>query len=150
MALERRAGPGARERLHAMFDQAGLPYRRDLERIPNSHGALAVAELVRDRGRHEAIHARLFEAYWVRGLDLGDEDVLVAEGRAIGLAAADIIAAIGSPAYAERISAYTQAASELGAGGVPAWLIDERLLVPGAQPHEVFERILGRLGHEPV
>ncbi|MDX6641436.1 MAG: hypothetical protein QOF12_2447, partial [Solirubrobacteraceae bacterium] len=24
---------------------------------------------------------------------------------------------------------------------------DERVLVPGAQPHDVFERVLGRLGH---
>jgi len=24
------------------------------------------------------------------------------------------------------------------------------LLVPGAQPHEVFERVLERLGHAPV
>jgi predicted DsbA family dithiol-disulfide isomerase len=29
-------------------------------------------------------------------------------------------------------------------------VIDRRLLVPGAQPHEVFERVLERLGHEPI
>jgi predicted DsbA family dithiol-disulfide isomerase len=39
---------------------------------------------------------------------------------------------------------------ELGAGGVPAWLVDDRLLVPGAQPHELFDQVLERLGHQPV
>lgn len=31
-----------------------------------------------------------------------------------------------------------------------AWLIDQRLLVPGAQPHDVFARVLERLGHRPL
>jgi predicted DsbA family dithiol-disulfide isomerase len=26
-------------------------------------------------------------------------------------------------------------------------VIDERVLVPGAQPHDVFQRVLERLGH---
>jgi predicted DsbA family dithiol-disulfide isomerase len=38
---------------------------------------------------------------------------------------------------------------ELGAGGVPAWVVDDRVLVPGAQPHELFERVMEQLGHEP-
>jgi predicted DsbA family dithiol-disulfide isomerase len=50
----------------------------------------------------------------------------------------------------DRIEQYTQAALQLGAGGVPAWLIDERFLVPGAQPHDVFVRVLERLGHAPM
>jgi len=29
-------------------------------------------------------------------------------------------------------------------------LIDQRLLVPGAQPHEVFKSALERTGHVPV
>jgi predicted DsbA family dithiol-disulfide isomerase len=36
----------------------------------------------------------------------------------------------------------------MGAGGVPAWVIDERVLIPGAQPHELFERVLVKLGYE--
>jgi predicted DsbA family dithiol-disulfide isomerase len=30
---------------------------------------------------------------------------------------------------------------------VPAWVLDDRLLIPGAQPPEVFERVLERLGY---
>jgi predicted DsbA family dithiol-disulfide isomerase len=44
----------------------------------------------------------------------------------------------------------TQGAISLRVSGVPAWVIDERLLVPGAQPYEVFDRVMERLGHEPV
>lgn len=133
-----------------MFEQAGLPHAERIERIPNSRRSLMLAELARDRGVHGALHPRLFDAYWNRGLDLGDERVLLEEGRAVGLEDGEIAEALEDARYLERIEAYTRAAVELGAGGVPAWLVDERLLVPGAQPHDVFERVLERLGHEPL
>ena len=48
--------------------------------------------------------------------------------------------------YGERIEASTRLAVELGPDGVPAWLIDGQTLMTGAQPVEVFERVLARLG----
>lgn len=137
-------------RVREMVGAAGLPMAAELELVPNSRRSLMLGELARDHDVHPAVHARLFDAYWARGLDLGDEAVLVAEGGAAGLPEDEIRAALDEPAYAARISEQTEAVLELGAGGVPAWLIDERLLVPGAQPHEVFDRVLARLGHEPL
>jgi predicted DsbA family dithiol-disulfide isomerase len=96
------------------------------------------------------LHPRLFDAYWARGRDIGDEQVLVEEGEAVGLDAAEVIDALNDDRYLERIHAQTRAAFEIGASGVPAWLIDQRLLVPGAQPHEVFERVLDGLGHTSI
>lgn len=133
-----------------MFAEAGLPSREDLEKVPNSRRSLMLGELARDRGVHGQLHPRLFDAYWARGLDLGDEAVLRAEGAAVGLDAEEVDAAINNPGYLDRVLQQTRGATALGVGGVPAWVIDERLLVPGAQPHEVFERALGQLGHEPV
>jgi predicted DsbA family dithiol-disulfide isomerase len=136
------------QRVRSMFAEAGLPVAQELTRVPNSRRALIVSELARDRGVHPQLHPRLFEAYWARDLDLGDSEVLVAEGSAVGLEAEEILTALEDPAYLERVEQYTTAAVELGAGGVPAWLIDERVLVPGAQPREVFEQVLERLGFE--
>jgi predicted DsbA family dithiol-disulfide isomerase len=133
-----------------MFSEAGLEYTSQLDKVPNSRKALMLSELARDRGLHEAIHPRLFEAYWAQGLDIGDDDVLLAQGSAVGLDEDEMRAALNEHGYAERIAAQTTAATELGAGGVPAWVIDRRVLVPGAQPHEVFERIFERLGHQPL
>jgi predicted DsbA family dithiol-disulfide isomerase len=109
-----------------------------------------LAELARDRGVFGALHPRLFEAYWAHGRDIGDERVLLEEGAMAGLDEGQILEALREQSYLERIEAYTRAAIELGAGGVPAWLIDERFLVPGAQPHDVFEHVLERLGHAPL
>ena len=133
-----------------MFEQAGLPHAEPLEKVPNSRGALMIAELARERGVFEQLHRRLFDAYWARGRDIGDEQVLIEEGTAVGLDAAEIVDVLHDQRYLERVDEQTRAAIELGAGGVPAWVIDQRLLVPGAQPHDVFERALEQLGHSPL
>lgn len=130
-----------------MFAQAGLPYAENLEKVPNSRRSLMLAELARERGVFGAVHQRLFDAYWARGRDIGDERVLMEEGSAAGLDEGDIVDALRDGRYLAGIEEQTRAALELGAGGVPAWVIDQRVLVPGAQPHEVFAQVLERLGH---
>ena len=133
-----------------MFAAAGLPHAERRERIPNSRGALMLGELARERGVFETLHPQLFEAYWARDRDLGTLAVLVEEGVAAGLHEDEIVDAIESDRFLGEIERQTDTAIELGAGGVPAWVIDERALVPGAQPHEVFERVLERLGYQPL
>ncbi len=148
--LERRYGREFHGRLFAMFEEARLAHAESLDKVPNSRKALMLAELARERGAFEPLHPRLFDAYWARGRDIGDEQVLVEEGAAVGLQEGDVLEVLRDAHYQERIDAFTQAALQLGAGGVPAWLIDQRLLVPGAQPHDVFESAMERLGHAPV
>jgi predicted DsbA family dithiol-disulfide isomerase len=133
-----------------MFDQAGLPHVKSLEKIPNSRGALMLAELARDRGLFDKLHPRLFDAYWARGRDIGDEQVLIEEGTAVGLDAAEIVEVLHDQRYLERIETETRGAMQVGISGVPAWVIDRRLLVPGAQPHEVFTSALEQAGHNPL
>jgi len=144
--LSRRYGHDVRASQARMFDEAGLPHApRDF--VPNSHPALNTAELARERGVHEALHARLMAAYWAEARDIGDPDVLVAEGAAVGLDPDEIRDVIATGRHEDRIAASTAAVLEMGAGGVPAWVVDDRLLIPGAQPHELFERVLVKLGH---
>jgi predicted DsbA family dithiol-disulfide isomerase len=133
-----------------MFAEAGLPYAEEIDKVPRSIRALTLGELARDRGLYESLHPRLFDAYWGRGRDLADDEVLVEEGGAVGLEEGEIRSALEDPAYVSRIEEQTTLAVQLGAGGVPAWIIDERALVPGAQPHEVFDQALERLGHQPM
>jgi predicted DsbA family dithiol-disulfide isomerase len=133
-----------------MFDAAGLPHAERLDLVPNSRRALALAEHARDNGRHDDVHERLMRAYWVEGRDIGSDDVLLSVAEEAGLDRGEAAAALGSPELLGRIEAETTRALESGASGVPAWAVDDAILVPGAQPHELFERVMERLGHEPV
>ena len=147
--LEQRYGAGFSEQLDAMFRDSGLPHAQTLDKVPNSRRALMLAELARDRGALDALHPRLFGAYWARGLDIGDEHVLIEAATASGLEAEEAARALRDERYLGRVQSETRHAIELGVTGVPAWVIDQRALVPGAQPHEVFEQVLVRLGHDP-
>jgi predicted DsbA family dithiol-disulfide isomerase len=125
-----------------------LPYAGRLDKVPNSRRSLMLGELARERGVFDALHPRLFHAYWAQGRDIGDQRVLIEEGTAAGLEDGEIVDALGDGRYLARVEEQTRAAVQLGAGGVPAWLVDERVLVPGAQPHEIFSQVLERLGHD--
>ena len=133
-----------------MFAEAGLPVSRDITVVPNSRKALRLSELAREQGRFDALHRRLFDAYWARGLNLGEDEVLLAEARAVGLDEDDARDVLGTERYLDVVQRETRSAIAAGVTGVPAWVVDERFLVPGAQPHELFERVMERLGHEPV
>lgn len=118
--------------------------------MPNSNRALRLTELARDRGVHDELHHRLLTGYWTRRLDIGDPEVLVAEAAAVGISEPDARTALESPELAERVAASTNTALRNGVAGVPAWSIDRRVILPGAQPHDVFDTFLRRLGHAPV
>src|SRR3954469_7430564 len=83
--LEARFGGDWIQRLEGMFAADGLPVSRELTKVPNSQKALRLGELARERGHYAELHPRLFDAFWARGLDLGDDDVLVAQAQASGL-----------------------------------------------------------------
>jgi predicted DsbA family dithiol-disulfide isomerase len=115
------------------------------ERIPNSRAALNVAELARERGVHEQLHQRLMTGYWAEDLDISDPDVLAAEGGRVGLDPDEVRGAAVNHPYDSLIQASTTAVQELGAGGVPAFVVDDRVLIPGAQPHSLFEKVMDKL-----
>ena len=133
-----------------MIEDAGLVHDPPPDRVPNSKRALRLTELARDRGLHDVLHHRLLTGYWSRRLDIGDPEVLVAEAAAVGIPEADARTALDSDELAARVEASTRTALRNGVSGVPAWSIDQRLVIPGAQPHEVFDSILPRLGHRPL
>jgi predicted DsbA family dithiol-disulfide isomerase len=131
------------DRVAAMFGRVGLVYAPNPDVVPNSQLALRVTELARDRNLHEPVHNRLMDAYWSEGRNLADPEVLRDLAAEAGLD--DIEPALQDGAYSERIAASTAKAQSFGITGIPAFLLDGRLLVLGAQPREVFEQAFNQL-----
>lgn len=145
--LRRRYGRGVDESLAGRFAQVGLPFR-PAEVVPNTRAALRVTELARERELHEPFHDRLMDAYWAEALDLGDREVLRTLAAEVGLPRADVEWVLEGDAYLDRVEASTRQAASLGVSGIPAFLLDRRLLVLGAQPRELFEQAFAQLGGE--
>jgi protein disulfide-isomerase len=113
--------------------------------IPNSRKALEVSELARDAGLHEAVHDRLMHAYWSEGVDIGEEETLLDLVAEAGLDRGEARSALEDRRYAQRVNASTQEAQRHGIHAIPAFVLGGRLLLLGAQPHEVFEQALAQL-----
>ena len=140
-----RYGNGMTERMQATFAARGLDYNPHPDVVPNTMRALRLTELARDLGRHEETHDRLMDAYWAEAQDLGDPDVLRALAAEVGLPRDEVDAVLAGDRYRDRIEGSTRQAVSIGANAVPAFLLDRRLLVLGAQPEAVFEQAYAQL-----
>ena len=147
--LRRRYGAGVDEHQRQMFERSGQPFS-PAETIPNSRDALRVTELARDRGLHEQVHDRLMDAFWGEGRNLADRDELRALAVEAGLDVAEVDEVLESDVYLERVLASTREAQSIGINGIPAFLLDGKLLVLGAHPRETFERAFEQLGVAPA
>ena len=83
--------------------------------------------------------------YWSEGADLGDDGVLLDLVAGEGVDRDEAEAAIADGRYWDRIIASTQEANRLGINAIPAFVLDGRLLVLGAQPEESFEQAVAQL-----
>jgi predicted DsbA family dithiol-disulfide isomerase len=133
------------ERLRQSFAAAGLNYNPHPDLVPNSRKPLQLTELARDRGLHEPMHDRLMDAYWAEARNIGDPDELRGLAREVGLEPSEVEDVLAGDRYLERIEQSTWQAASIGVSGIPAWLLDRRLLVLGAQPRHVFEQAVARL-----
>ncbi len=123
----------------------GISDMHSPDRSPNTRAALALAEHARDQGRlHEARRA-LMEAFWRRGEDLEDREVLARCARAAGLDPAAALAAIADPAVTARVDAMGRDAARAGVTGIPTFLLGDRRVV-GCQPYEVLAAEAERAG----
>jgi predicted DsbA family dithiol-disulfide isomerase len=124
----------------------GLPFRKPA-RTPNTRRALEIGEILR------VDHASAFEAYddacyrihWLDGGDLGDDGVLREAVASAGLDPAPIEQRIDEGRGARLVEESMGRAREQGVAATPAWWVDERLLIPGAQPTATVERWITRL-----
>ena len=156
ISLEERWGAHYREasamydRIEAECEKAGLPFRRPA-RVPNTRRALQTAEWVR---RHhpdafDTLERSLFHAQFVDNRPLDDADVLDDLVAAAGADPRAARQAVEAGAMDAALHESMDAAIDANVTGTPAWLLDGRLLVPGAQPRDLFEIWVARLRERP-
>jgi predicted DsbA family dithiol-disulfide isomerase len=143
--LARYGGDTMTQRMRRFFADRGLEYNPNPDMVPNSLTALRLTELARDLGRHAELHDRLMDAYWAEAKDIGDADLLRAEADLAGLPTDEVEDVLAGDRYRDRIEASTRDAVAMGATAVPAFVLDRRLLVLGAQSEEVFEQAFAQL-----
>lgn len=95
-----------------------------------------------DSARQLALKQGLMQAYHGRGENVSDPTVLADVAAAAGLDRDDAAAVLASDRYASEVRERERFFQSRGIQGVPAVILQDRWLVSGGQPPEVFEQAL--------
>lgn len=129
--------------------QEGIAFAFErLRRTPNTIASHRLIRFGFKQAREEAVVQALFDAYFLRGEDIGDRDVLVEVARAAGLASQAARAFLESDAEAEAVHAEDMAARRAGINGVPCFVFNGRHALAGAHPPEVLFQLFDLVGQE--
>ncbi|MFF4912667.1 DsbA family oxidoreductase [Streptomyces tendae] len=132
------------DNLGAQAAAEGLDYRtrdRDHGSTFDMHRLL---HLAKERGRHDALLDAFYRGNFADERSVFNDDARLVElAVGAGLDAEEVRAVLADPdAYADAVRADEREAAQLGATGVPFFVLDRAYGVSGAQPAEVFTRAL--------
>lgn len=106
----------------------------------NSRKALLLAEAAKSAGSEVfyALHRRLFEAFFVDGLNIGDELVLTGLAVECGVPADTVRSAWSDARHAGMLQQYLAAAAQYRVRATPTIFFDEQHRLDGALPYDAF------------
>ena len=113
----------------------------------NAHRLLHWAEL-QDPAKQHVLKKALLGAYFTEGKSPEDKDVLVAAAAQAGLDSGEARRILDGDDYAAEVKEREQFYLANGIHAVPAVIINERHLIQGGQPAEVFEQVLRQIATE--
>jgi len=116
-----------------------------IKRTPNTLDAHRLIHWAGIEGAQTPIVSALMRAYFQEGRDIGDRDTLADIADTAGLDAAVIRKLLDSPADTDDIRARDVAAREMGISAVPTFIVAGKHAVPGAQPTEVWLRVIDEI-----
>ncbi len=111
-------------------------------RIVNSFNAHRLLHWAGIEGPQAQLKHALLRGYFTDGLDVSDHATLAELAASVGLPAERAHALLASHEFAAEVREQEQLFLRMGISGVPAVIIEQRHLISGGQPVEVFERAL--------
>ena len=134
-----------REALVQAAAAAGFDFDPGLPKIlPNTLSAHALIRQAHYAGLQDKVVAAVYDAFWRRGENIGEDAVLRAAAEAAGMEKAAIDAALSKEPGAPRDQAAQEAAAmrQAGVSGVPTFIVNERAAFSGALPAADLRRVI--------
>ena len=109
---------------------------------PRTRLAHEAAHWARAQGRFDDYHNEVFRAFFERGQDIGDIEVLIAIALKLELDGDSLRQALTSHVLVASVLADERDAARLGVSGVPAFVADRRAALSGVQPVENLKKLV--------
>lgn len=138
-----------REAIRARGAELGFVFNQR-SRIHNTFDAHRLLHWAAIQGRdHErALKHALLRAYFTDDADVSSSDVLVSAVEAAGLDAMRARQILASDEHADEVRGQERFYTDRGIHSVPAVIINDRHLISGGQPVDVFESALRRIAEQ--
>ena len=138
-----------RENIRQRGEALGFTFNMDKRgRIYNTFDAHRLLHWAQDSGKQLALKQALLKAYFTDGKDPSDHSVLLQSVKDVGLDLSEAKAILESDEFAQEVRDQEHFYQSQGINSVPAVVINNRHLISGGQPPEVFEQALRQIAQE--
>lgn len=127
-------------RLKQVARDAGLPFG-DRKMTYNSRLAQELAKWVGFKGKEDQFHQAIFQAYFVKGINIGKIAELARLAESIGLPGKEAEEVLQKRTFKEAVDSDWLRSRQMGIQAVPTLALDRCVLV-GAQPYEKMAEFL--------
>ena len=139
----------SQEAIRARGAALGFTFNLDRRnRIYNTFDAHRLLHWAELEGRQNALKQELFAAYFTQGRNPSDREVLIEVATSAGLDPNRAREILESGLYAQEVREREQFYGRQGIQAVPSVIVNDRYLIQGGQPVEVFEQTLRKIAAE--
>lgn len=134
-----------------MAKSEGIEFNWEKANSGNTFDAHRLIHLAQSQGLGNAAKEALFYSYMTQGLPIGERETLEDVAARIGLNPVEVDDLLDSDEYADFVKFDEEMArNQLNVTGVPFFVFDQRIALAGAQPRDVFEKVLTEALNPPV
>ena len=132
-----------REQIRARAAAVGFTMNRnDASRVYNTFDAHRLLAWAKEKNAQATLKLVLLKAYFTDGKNISDRTVLAQLAIQAGLDGAEANEVLASDRFAQEVKEEETLWAQRGISSVPAVIVNDRYLISGGQPPEVFEEQL--------
>jgi predicted DsbA family dithiol-disulfide isomerase len=133
-------------------ESEGIAFAFDkIARSPNTLDSHRLIRWSASAGVQDDVVERLFQAYFLKGQDIGSSAVLSEVAARAGMDAELVAKLLAGDADLESVEREAGLANEMGITGVPTFIFDSKFMISGAREAELLVRIIDKARtNEPV
>jgi len=118
-------------------EQENLQIKLDkIKRTPNTVKSHLLIDLARKHETENEVITDLFESYFNKAKDIGDEEILMSIAKKNNLDANEVQTYLNNEENVKKINKMDDVAKQMGITGVPFYIFNDQLSVSGTQPVE--------------
>jgi predicted DsbA family dithiol-disulfide isomerase len=129
-------GEGAGEGIDFAFDK--------IAKTPNTLDSHRLIRWAGSADKQDEVVERLFKAYFLKGRDIGDTQVLIDIAADAGMDSALVSELLAKDADLAQVEREAGMANQMGISGVPTFIFDNRFMISGAREPEILAKIIDR------